>query len=894
MTNREDFGQLLAHHRRRLNWSQKELAERATVSESTLGNLESGRIRRPRQETVRLLATALHLSPVQRQQFMAAARGQEVVLPATHNLPSTPSSFIGRERELSVLRALLPATRLLTLVGTGGCGKTRLALELARAVLGDRSGGVWWVDLASVITPEGIARAALEAVGARPPEEQAPRDALIAWAATRAPLLILDNCEHLHAPCAELAAALLAASPEMQLLATSRRPLGLLGERVWHVPPLSLPRAGATTAAEIGTCEAIQLLTERAGLSFALTDENAGAVATLCRRLDGLPLALELAAARLHALDAAALVARLDGYFALLGSATGPTFPRHQTIRAVLDWSYDNLDPAEQLLLRRLGPFVGGFTLAAAEAVGQGLTDTACPSVASAPGSTIPGLLANLIEQSLVVAEGEPGGPRRYHLLETIRAYVQEKQEEADETAANGARHCAWYITLAERVLYPLDGGPEAITWRTDLAPEVDNLRAALAWARDHDPAAGLRLIGASWPYWLICLGHAEGREWLGIFLALAPGSPRHRAAALHGLGYLSIFDRFPAARAALVDALNQAEEADDTDRAIAVRWLLAFTCLASNEPLAAAAHVAAGWTVVARDESPRRRTPYRMMRGLLALEQGDLAGGRAELLAVDAAATTLKQPFYRCITLARLSGAYLKSGDLAQTIATCTTLLQVADELGSWFYRYIGRNRLAIAREWSGDLDGARATYDDALALSVTVGGSRLEQAVALLAQGRLALYRDEPYRALEPLEASAALLDKLDHPPLKGDLAYALGLALWHTGQQAAARAQLDTALASWKHDPARLALRLERIAGLAATDEAALAARWLGAADALRARAGAPRPPVEEPTYAATRALIKARLGCTGARSATEAGSTLEIEEIIASARAWLVAR
>jgi predicted ATPase/DNA-binding XRE family transcriptional regulator len=761
MAGLDHFGQLLAHYRREQGWSQKELGARANVSESTLGNLESGRVHRPHLETVRLLAAALNLAPAQQQQLLDAARGRVTFPPAmpihptaTPNLPNATSSFVGREREVAALRALLPTTRLLTLVGTGGCGKTRLALALARSLAGETPGGIWWADLASVFDAEGVAQAVLAAVDARPPEQQSSRAALLAWVAGRAPWLILDNCEHLHEACADLAAALLRASPGARVLATSRRPLGLPGERVWRVPPLSLPAAGATTVEEIGKCEAIQLLLERAGPDLALTDQNASTLATLCLRLDGLPLALELAAARLHALDAEALVTRLDGYFALLGTSTGPALRRHQTIRAVLDWSYDHLAPAERRLLHRLTPFVGGFTLAAAEAVGHRLDQAACARAGTAPDSSVPGLLANLVEQSLVVAEGPPGGPRRYQLLETIRAYTREKLGE-EEALAIGAQHCAWFSALAERVPYPLDGGREATTWRAELAPEVDNLRAALAWARDHDLAAGLRLIGATWPYWFIRLSHAEGHAWLSTFLAAADESPRHRAAALHGLGFLCLLDRLPAARDALSASLALAEAQCDTGRIVAVQWAYAFACLASNDAEAAAAHLAAGWEIVTDDESARRRTPYRMMRGLLALEQGDLAGGMEELLAVDAAAAALEQPFYRCIILARLGGAYLRSGELAQASAAYTTLLQIADSLGAWFYRYVGRHRLAIAREWSGDLDGARAEYAAALALSSTAGGSRLEQAAAFLALGRLALYRGEPYQALASLES-------------------------------------------------------------------------------------------------------------------------------------------
>jgi predicted ATPase len=441
-------------------------------------------------------------------------------------LPSQLTSFVGRERELAEAAMLLRDARLLTLTGAGGCGKTRLALQLARQRAEDFADGVWLVELAALGEPELVGPATAQALGTRLASGRAPEVALAGHIGDRRQLLLFDNCEHLVEPVARLVEALLSHCPNLTVLATSREPLRVRSEVTWRVPSLSLPRLVSGAPAEASLeAESVRLFTARAAQAapgFELDGENADAVASLCHRLDGMPLAIELAAARVSVFTPAQIVERLDDSLDLLSAGPRTAMTRQQTLRATLAWSFQLLDADEQVLLRRLAVFAGGFGLEAAEDV--------CAADPLRRGKAV-AVLGRLIDKSLVHVEKGSEDPR-YRLLETVRQYALERLEETGERSAFERRHRDWYVALAESDPTPAGDLPASEELRR---PDVerDNLRAALASALDADPQAALRLAVALWRFWLMRGYLAEGYRWLTAALVAAPEHTALRARAL-------------------------------------------------------------------------------------------------------------------------------------------------------------------------------------------------------------------------------------------------------------------------------------------------------------------------------------------------------------------------
>jgi predicted ATPase/DNA-binding SARP family transcriptional activator len=363
-----------------------------------------------------------------------------------HNLPAPVTTFVGREREIGEVIRLLSRTRLLTLTGPGGCGKTRLAQEVAARLVADYPDGAWLVELAALADPELVPQALAAVLGLPERSGRTPAEVLAGALETKHLLLVLDNCEHLVDACAALADALLRACPRLRILATSRQALGIAGEQVWRVPSLELPDARRLSFLdEIAGAEAVRLFLDRAQLSrpgFVLTEDNAAPLTEVCRRLDGMPLAIELAAARLRVLSVEQIAAHLDDRFALLTGGSRAVLPRQRTLHATVEWSYDLLGRAEQALFGRLSVFAGGSTLEAAEAVCTG------PDL---PSGQILDLMTGLVDQSLVLVEAGEDSTVRYRLLETLRQYGQERLAERGEAQAIRRQHAAHYLALAER-----------------------------------------------------------------------------------------------------------------------------------------------------------------------------------------------------------------------------------------------------------------------------------------------------------------------------------------------------------------------------------------------------------------------------------------------------------
>lgn len=444
------------------------------------------------------------------------------------NLTPSLTSFVGRIKELADIKALLEKTRLLTLTGVGGCGKTRLAEQLVTELLTTESypDGIWWIELVGLSTLVLVPQVVAQIIGlAEAPDASTLTDSLRNYFVNKDVLFVLDNCEHLLSACGLLAKSLLPYCPNLKILATSREPLGVAGEISWLVPSLPLPDTvhaspdNHLSQSHLIQYDAIRLFLERASSilpTFRLTNENAEAVALICQRLDGLPLAIELAAARINVLTVQQIADRLDHRFTLLtaGNRTA-LIPRHQTLRATMDWSYDLLSEQEQILFRRLSVFAGGFTLEAAEAI--------CADDRIQPKDVL-NLLSHLIDKSLVMVDTQRSDVAYYRLLETIRQYALERLQESGEERVMRNQHCNWFLGLAERA-EPSLHGPQQMIWLQRLELEHDNFRKALTWSlteshtrnslSEDTEEVGLRLAGALFWFWNLRGYLSEGRYWL-------------------------------------------------------------------------------------------------------------------------------------------------------------------------------------------------------------------------------------------------------------------------------------------------------------------------------------------------------------------------------------------
>ncbi len=492
-----------------------------------------------------------------------------------NNLPQPQTSFIGREKEISEIKTLLqnPHNQLVTLTGAGGVGKTRLALHAALDLLGTFTGGVWLVELAALADPAQVALAVASALNLHETSEHRAVQVLYDFLQDRHLLLILDNCEHLKESCAELAENLLQTCPRLRILATSRQSLDVLGETTFCVPSLSIP--GVDDRVDLDSLfsfEAVRLFVERARNAsplFPLTAENSLTVAQICQRLDGIPLAIELAAARVRLLNVGQIAARLENVFGLLTRGTTTPLPRHQTLRASVDWSYQLLTAQEQSLLQKLSVFAGGWTLEAAEAVCENMN--------------VLDLLDELVDKSLVtVVKSSNEKESRFRMLEFIRQYALEKLEETGETEQVRNLHLAYFLQLAARA-EPELRRHDQLKYLNMLDDELDNLRAALGWALQTNPETELRLVCSLMWYWDNRSRRIEALEWLDRGLALGCSgsynpSPEIKARALLVSGcHHAVETQYDQAKVKLEESLRMYREMGPKfkyDVAFALRWL--------------------------------------------------------------------------------------------------------------------------------------------------------------------------------------------------------------------------------------------------------------------------------------------------------------------------------
>ncbi len=454
-----------------------------------------------------------------------------------HNLPSQLTGFVGRTREVEDVKQLLSAKRLLTLTGAGGVGKTRLALRMAEGLVEEYPDGVWLVDLATLSDEALVLQTAASILGVREAPNYPLSETLLSFLERKKLLITLDNCEHLTSACAAFAEMVLRRCSDVRILATSRVPLEVSGEAVWSVPPLSFPDPRRLPPLEtLAEFEAVKLFLERTASIqpvFTLRPDNAAPVAAICQRLDGMPLAIELAAARTSAMTVQQIAARLDDRFRLLTGGSRTALPRHQTLRGAIDWSYGLLVDKERVLLRRLSVFAGGWTLEAAEEV--------C-SDGGVEELEVLDTLTQLAFKSLILV-GEHSGSVRYRFLETVRQYARDRLGESDEEAVVRRRHRDWYLAFAERAEQEL-AGPRQASWFDTVEAEHDNLRAALEWTlQSGEPEAALRLATAVREFWFVRGYMAEGRTWLERALEQSDDvASSLRAKALRAAGWLAVF----------------------------------------------------------------------------------------------------------------------------------------------------------------------------------------------------------------------------------------------------------------------------------------------------------------------------------------------------------------
>lgn len=532
------FGEWLHRRRRLLDLTQQALADQVGCAHITLRRIESGTLK-PSRELALILLEKLGVPRAQREGWLPFARGLSGIPEAPAdpfaskpitNLPTHLTSFVGREKEQDEIKDLIVKHRLLTLTGPGGIGKTRLAIQSASESLAQYPDGAWLVKLAPILDPLLVPRSAALAIGLREEPRRPVIDMLCDYLHDKKMLILLDNCEHLVEACAQMAERLLQACPEVCILASSREVLGVPGEVTYRVPSLRLPDAEQLHSLEsLSKYEAVQLFMERARSAvpaFTLTDENIAPLAQICHHLDGIPLAIELAAAKVRVLSLEQIAERLDDRFHLLTGGSRTALERHQTLQATIGWSYNLLSPAEQVLFRRLSVFIGGWTLEAAESI--------CTEFSGLVRSeTILDLLEQLINKSLVIAEemhDKPGHAAgrslRYRMLETIRQYGNERLVDSGESDSLRDRHLDYFLDWAETAA-PYLIRPEQLDWLAKLDTDYENLRLALKWAlRKESPEPALRLCAALGTFWRIRCYWLEGSKWLKSALTRKTKSP--------------------------------------------------------------------------------------------------------------------------------------------------------------------------------------------------------------------------------------------------------------------------------------------------------------------------------------------------------------------------------
>lgn len=701
--------------------------------------------RRPSAQIVERLAEIFNISPIEQVNFLYFARGDWRSAPTSQseelpwrvssttprsNLPTPLTSFIGREKELKEISGLLSSCRLLTLTGPGGVGKTRLAIQIADDSIKKFNDGVFWVGLVGLSDGSLIPQEIAQSLKVRGASGEPFIETLKTYLETKDVLLVIDNCEHLLRAFAEYAEQLLAACPKLKILATSIEVLGLFNELIWQVPSLPLPEAlGPLSLMDFKEFASIELFDERASTAkpgFTLDERNVSAVSQICRRLDGIPLAIELAAARVKVLSVDEIAAHLDDCFSLLTSGSRTAIPRHQTLRATMDWSYDLLTEEEQILFRRLSVFVGGFTLEAAEAV--------CSQ--EMHRKTILDLLGRLVDKSLVIVEiGLEISRTRYRLLETIRQYAREKLLDANESESLRDQHLHFFVRLAEHT-QPIFQTARRTEWLPRLEIEHDNLRAALGWACESDVETARWLAGMLERFWFYSDHLSEAHTWYARVLDSGDRAAvtKGLALALFGSGCVSL-------------NLGYMDEAQARLEQSVVLWQQ----IGEQQWLASSFQWLA-YLVMQRGDGERARTIYAEHESLFRASSDPLLlawtlgnWGIAKCAArpddptskalLDEALSfghTQQDPFCFVLCYSSLGDWAVLQGDYATARRHFLKALEWRRQLGTRWIIVAGLWQVANIMCLQGDYPQAEPMYEEALALARALGDQRNEAHIA------------------------------------------------------------------------------------------------------------------------------------------------------------------
>jgi predicted ATPase/class 3 adenylate cyclase/DNA-binding CsgD family transcriptional regulator len=822
-----------------------------------------------------------------------------------NNLPAELTTFVGRETELAELHDLLSTRRLVTLVGAGGCGKTRLALHAAADAVDEHANGVWWVELASIAHADLVPTAVATVLGFREEAGKTLTETLAGQLADQDTLIVLDNCEHVLDACARLAEALLTSAPNLRIVATSREALGVAGETAWHVPSLDADRAA-------------QLFVERATLvrpNFAPRAEELSIVSRICDRLDGIPLAIELAAAWTRMMQLGQIAAALDDRFRLLTGGSRTAVPRQRTLESSVAWSHDLLEDRERMLLRRLSVFAGGFTLDAAESV--------CADD-QLDGYAVLDLLSRLADKSLVQVSHEQRDAR-YSLLETIRYFARERLVEAGESDATRHRHLAAFLALAEQAApeIALSDGPE---WLSRLEREHDNLRAALEWAQaEHQDDLFLRLCGALTLFWELRGYLAEGGRWFARALATEGEPSVIRARALWGAAHVALYgNEFETTMRRVPEAIEMAQAVGDRWTEARASNTLGYLQMVSDPDAARLAlersiklgrEIGDAWAIADGlkmltasfifqddhdadvDTLEQLRDAavglnkfflawYEVGRAYAAYRWGELDALREHAEASLRYCAECGDPITDGFAIALLAAGEALSGDYEAARERLQALLHVAEASGGSVAVPQALFQLSMMLLACGDAEGARAYIAPLLEESRTLGLTvYLSWSLCIVGGCELALGRlAEARTALDEARTVAAAFGN----PWTSALAiHRLGDVARAEGDIGAAEDLYHDALVirQKRRFAPDIAETLEALASIAVKQESALeAARLYGAADALRRSLGLARFPVAQSEYDANLEQARLLAGDDAYDAAFAEGAALSVDEAV----------